>query len=94
MVGIWLLQELVEVVVSWGALILALGRCDLAGGGRSAILLVLLVLAARGRPVAVMSLRFCHMLVALEDGPDRLVARGVVGSELQELVRSARLLAP
>ena len=46
MVGAWLLQELVEVVVSLGALILALGCRDLTGGGRSAILLVLLILTA------------------------------------------------
>ena len=46
MVGAWLLQELVEVVVSRRALILALGRRDLAGGGRSVILLVPLILAA------------------------------------------------
>ena len=41
-----------------------------------------------------MSLCLCRMLVALEDGPDRLLARGVTGGDLQELVRVARLLAP
>jgi len=46
MVGAWLVQELVEVVVSRRMLVLALGRRDLAGGGRSAVLLVLPVLAA------------------------------------------------
>jgi len=46
MVGAWLLQELVEVVISRRALILALGRGDLAGGGRSVILLVPPILAA------------------------------------------------
>ena len=46
MVGAWLLQELVEVVISRRAIILALGHRDLAGGGRSAILLVPLILAA------------------------------------------------
>jgi hypothetical protein len=94
MVGAWLLQELVEVVVSRRVLILALGRRDLAGGGRSTILLVLPVVVARGRPVAVMSLCLCRVLVALEDGPDRLLAGGMVGGDLQELVRGARLLAP
>ena len=33
------------------------------------------------------------MLVALEDGIDRLLAGGVVGGDLQELMRSARLLS-
>jgi len=46
MVGAWLLQKLVEVIFSKRALILALGRRDLAGDGRSAILLVLSILAA------------------------------------------------
>ena len=41
-----------------------------------------------------MSLRLCRMRVALEDGPDRLLAGGVAGGDLQELVRGARLLAP
>ena len=94
MVGAWLLQELVEVVVSQRVLILALGRRDLAGGGRSAILLVLPVVVARGRPVAVMSLCLCRVLVALEDGIDRLLAGGVLGGDLQELMRGARFLAP
>ena len=67
---------------------------DLAGGGRSMVLLALPVLAARGRPVVVTSLFFRRVLVALENGPNRLLAGGVVGGDLQELVRSARLLAP
>jgi len=46
MVGAWLLQELVEVVISRRALILALGHGDLAGGGRLVILLVPPILAA------------------------------------------------
>ena len=33
-----------------------------------------------------MSLRLCRMRVALEDGPDRLLAGGVAGGDLQELV--------
>ena len=41
-----------------------------------------------------MSLCLCRMLVALEDGPDRLLAGGVAGGDLQELMRGARLLAP
>ena len=82
MIGAWLLQELVEVVVSRRMLVLALGHRDLTGGGRSAILLVLSFLVARGRPVAVMSLRLCRMRVALEDGPDRLLAGGVVIGDL------------
>ena len=41
-----------------------------------------------------MSLCLCRVLVALEDGPDRLLAGGVAGGDLQELVRGARLLAP
>ena len=94
MVGAWLLQKLVELAVSRRALILALGRRDLAGGGRSTVLLVLPILAARGRPVAVMSLLLCRVLVALEDGPNRILAGGVAGSVLQELMRGARLLAP
>ena len=73
---------------------MALGRRDLAGGGRSAVLLVLPVLAARGGPVAVTPLFFCRVLVAFENGPDRLLAGGMVGGDLQELVRSTRLLAP
>ena len=94
MVGARLVQELVEVVVSRRTLVLALGRRDLASGGRSAVLLILLVLAARRRPVVVTLLFFCRVLVALEDGPDRLLAGGVVGGNLQELIRSVRLLAP
>ena len=46
MVGAWLLQELVKVVISRRALILVLGRRDLDGGGRSVILLVLPTLVA------------------------------------------------
>ena len=94
MVGAWLVHELVEVVVSQRTLVLALGRRNLVRGGRSAVLLVLPILVARGGPVAVMSFCLCRVLVALEDGPDRLLAGGVVGGDLQELVRSARLLAP
>ena len=41
-----------------------------------------------------MSLCLCRVLVALEDGPDRLLAGGVAGGDLQELVRGARILAP
>ena len=41
-----------------------------------------------------MSLCLCRVLVALEDGPDRLIAGGVIGGDLQELVRGAWLLAP
>ena len=81
------------MVISRIALILALGRRDLAGSGRPAVLLVLPILAVSGRPVAVMSLRPCRMLVTLEDGPDRLLAGGVAGGDLQELLRGARLLA-
>ena len=94
MVGAWLVQELVEVVVSQRTLVLALGHRDLAGGGRSVVLLVLPILAARGRPVAVMPLCLCRMPVALEDGPDRHLAGGVIGGDLKELMRSAQLLAP
>ena len=94
MVGAWLVQELVEVVVSRQMLVLAFGHRDLAGSGRSAVLLVLPVLAARGRPVIVMPLLFRRALVALPDGPDRFLDGGVVGGDLQELVRGARLLAP
>ena len=36
----------------------------------------------------------CRALVALEDGPDHLLSGGVVSGNLQELVRSMRLLAP
>ena len=94
MVGAWLLQELVEVVVSRRTLVLALGGRDLTGGGRSAVLLVLLVLAVRGRPVAVTPLLFRLVLVALEDGPYRLLAGDMVCGDLQELVCGAWLLAP
>ena len=94
MVGARLLQEQVEVVVSWQTLVLALGRRDLAGGGWLVVLLVLPVLAARGGPIAVTPLLFRCVLVSFEDGPDRLLAGGVVGGDLQELVRGARLLAP
>ena len=41
-----------------------------------------------------MSLCLCRVLVALEDGPDRLLAGSVVCGNLQELVRGTRLLAP
>jgi hypothetical protein len=82
------------VVVSLGALILALGCRDLAGGGRSAILLALPVLAALGRPVVVVLLCLCRVLVSLEDSPNSLHAGGMAGGDLQELVRGARLLAP
>ena len=34
------------------------------------------------------------MLVPLEDSPGCLLARGVVGADIQELVRGARLLEP
>jgi hypothetical protein len=94
MVGARLVQELVEVVVSQRALVLALGGRDLTSGRRSAVLLVLPVLAARGRSVAVAPLLFRLALVTLKDGPDRLLAGGMVGGDLQELVRGARLLAP
>ena len=67
---------------------------DLAEGGRSAVLLVLPVLAARRRPVAVAPLFFCRVLVTLEDGPDRLLTGGVAGGDLQEFMRGVRLLAP
>ena len=93
MVGAWLVQELVEVVVSRRTLVLALGRRDLAGDGRSAVLLILPVLAARGRPIAVAPLLFRRSLVALEDGPDRLLTRGVVGGDVQELLGGSWALA-
>ena len=41
-----------------------------------------------------MSLCLCRGLVTLEDRSDRFLAGGVFGGDLQELVRSARLLAP
>ena len=82
MVGARLLKELVEVVVSRRMLVLALGRCNLAGGGRSVVLLVLHVLVARGGPVAVMPLFFRRVLVAFENGPDRLLAGGMIGGDL------------
>ena len=71
-----------------------LGHCDLTGSGRSAILLALPVVATRGRPVGVVTFRLCSMLVPLKDSPDRLLTGGVVGGDVQELVPSARLLAP
>ena len=82
------------MVVSRRTLVLALGCRDLAGGGRSAVLLVLPILAARRRSVAVTPLFFRRVLVALEDGPDRLLAGSVVCGNVQELVRGTRLLAP
>ena len=35
-----------------------------------------------------------RLRVALEDGPDRLLAGGVAGGDLQEFMRGVRLLAP
>ena len=46
MVGAWLLQKLVEVIISGRTLILAVGRRDLAGAGKPAILLALPIIAA------------------------------------------------
>ena len=46
LVGAWLLQELVEVIVSGRALILAAGRRDLASNGRPTIVLVLPIITA------------------------------------------------
>ena len=40
-----------------------------------------------------MSFRLRRVMVPLEDSPDRLLAGGVVGGDVQELVRGARLLA-
>ena len=41
-----------------------------------------------------MSFRLRRVMVPLEDSPDRLLVGGIVGGDLQELVRGARLLAP
>ena len=43
-----------------------------------------------------MSLRLRRVLVPIEDSPspNRLLAGGVVGSDVQELMRGARLMAP
>ena len=76
MVGAWLIQELVEVVISQRTLVLVLGRRDLTGSGRSEVLLILPILVARGRPVAVTPLLFRRVLVAFENGPDCLLAEG------------------
>ena len=41
-----------------------------------------------------MTFRLRRVLVPLEDGSDRLLAGGMVGGDVQELVHGARLLAP
>ena len=41
-----------------------------------------------------MSLRLRRVLVLLEDCSDRLLARGVVGGDVQEFMGGARFLAP
>ena len=45
-------------------------------------------------PVAVTLLFFRRVLVAFKNSPDRLLAGGMVGGDLQELIHSVRLLAP
>jgi hypothetical protein len=93
-VGAWLFQEFVEVIVPRRTLIFAVSRRNLAGGGWPAILLVFPIIADCRWPVGVVSFRLGRGLVSLEDSPDFLLAGGVVGGDVQELMCGARLLAP
>ena len=77
------------MIVSGRALILAVGRRDFAGNGRPAILLVLPIITACGRPVGVVTFRIRHVLVPLKDGPDCLLAGGVVGGDVQKFFRGS-----
>ena len=82
------------MVVPGRALILAIGRRNLAGGGWPEVFLVLPPLTSRGGPVGAVSFRLCRRLIPHKDGSDCLLARGMVGSDVQKLVNGAQLLAP
>ena len=69
------------------------GRRDLVSDGQSVVLLVLSPVSARGGLVGVVSLRFCCGLVPHKDGSNRLLARGVVGGDVQELLGGSLALA-
>ena len=88
------------MVVSRRTLVLVLGRCDLAGGGRSAVLYVPPVLAVRGRPVAVVAVGLgcpveeaLHHIAIFELVVHRIAMVGAwLLQELVEVVVSRRAL--
>jgi len=88
-----LLQQLLEVVGSDRPLLFPVGRRDLVGRGPLPVSSVFLPFPSGGAFVGVFSLGRRGGLLLGEDRPDRLLAGGVVGCDVQELAGGAWFLA-
>ena len=87
-VGAWTLHELVEVVrqALLGLLARMIGRGDQRGVGWSApILLVLFTPLRGGALVLVLTLGLALVPASTKDRSDRLLARGVVGGNIEQI---------
>ena len=86
MVWAWPFEQLLEVV--WGTLG-GLSTPLVIGSGHEralAPLLVLLFVGAVGGAFVDVLVLFCLALRAVENHPDRLLARGVAGGDVEELL--------
>ena len=92
MVGAWTIHEFIEVVRQslLGLPGCAISRGDQCGVVRPApILLVLLAPLSGGAFVRIHALRLAFVLASAEDCPDRLLARGVVGGDVEQITGRA-----
>jgi hypothetical protein len=91
MIGAWLIQELLEVVVVALPLACSVGRCDCVGVGATLVPPLPLILHCGGALVLLCTLGLSHGPTIGEDCPDRLLAGGVVRGDVQELTGGAWL---
>ena len=88
-VGAWALHELVEVVglTLLGLLARAISYDDQRGVGRSVpILLVLLAPLHGGALILVLALGLVFVPASIKDRSDRLLARGVVHGDIEQVM--------
>ena len=89
MVGAWALHELIEVV--WKALLGLLARVISRGdqhrvGQSTTIFLVLFAPLRGGALVLILALGLAFVLASIEDHFDRLLTRGVVHGDIEQVV--------
>jgi hypothetical protein len=88
-VGAWLLQELLEMVVVALSLACSVGRCDRIGAGATSVPPPLLLLHYGGTLILLCRLGLSHGPAISEDRPDRLLVGGVVHGNVQKLAGGA-----
>jgi hypothetical protein len=92
MVGAWLLQELLEMVLVALSLARSVGRCNRIGVGATSVPLLLLLLCCGGTLILLRPLGLSHGPATGEDRPHHLLAGVMARGDVQELAGGARLL--